>query len=142
MALAFTHPFLLSSLDSKKRSNFLCSIICCFGKRGSRRRKSKDLNASASGSGSRGSGGGGGSGGSAGDSADAAGLAGGGVALAKSGGGGVSPSAGGATSSSLAGGAKPLLQEIRPEDAGKKCIVIDLDETLVHSSFKVSSYVR
>ena len=32
---------------------------------------------------------------------------------------------------------KQLLPEIRDEDVGKKCIVIDLDETLVHSSFKV-----
>ena len=32
-----------------------------------------------------------------------------------------------------------LLQEIRPDDANKMCIVIDLDETLVHSSFKVSA---
>ena len=32
---------------------------------------------------------------------------------------------------------KQLLPEIRADDVGKKCIVIDLDETLVHSSFKV-----
>ena len=32
-----------------------------------------------------------------------------------------------------------LFQEIRPDDANKMCIVIDLDETLVHSSFKVSA---
>ena len=32
---------------------------------------------------------------------------------------------------------KQLLPELRPEHAGRKCIVIDLDETLVHSSFKV-----
>jgi len=31
---------------------------------------------------------------------------------------------------------KALLPEIRPNEADKKCIVIDLDETLVHSSFK------
>merc|ERR1712150_342748 len=31
---------------------------------------------------------------------------------------------------------KQLLPEIRSDDVGKKCIVIDLDETLVHSSFK------
>ena len=30
-------------------------------------------------------------------------------------------------------------QDIRPEDSKKMCIVIDLDETLVHSSFKVSA---
>mmetsp|Transcript_49262 Transcript_49262/g.73311 ORF Transcript_49262/g.73311 Transcript_49262/m.73311 type:complete len:396 (+) Transcript_49262:480-1667(+) len=29
-----------------------------------------------------------------------------------------------------------LLPEICPEDAGKKCLVLDLDETLVHSSFR------
>ena len=34
---------------------------------------------------------------------------------------------------------KALLPEVRPNEADKKCIVIDLDETLVHSSFKVSS---
>ena len=32
---------------------------------------------------------------------------------------------------------KFLLPDARPEDVNKKCIVIDLDETLVHSSFKV-----
>ena len=31
---------------------------------------------------------------------------------------------------------KPLLPELKPEDVNKKCLVIDLDETLVHSSFK------
>jgi RNA polymerase II subunit A small phosphatase-like protein len=30
-----------------------------------------------------------------------------------------------------------LLGEIHPDDAGKKCLVLDLDETLVHSSFQV-----
>lgn len=29
-----------------------------------------------------------------------------------------------------------LLPEIHPEDTGKKCLVLDLDETLVHSSFR------
>jgi len=29
-----------------------------------------------------------------------------------------------------------LLPEIHPHDAGKKCLVLDLDETLVHSSFR------
>ncbi|XP_022535875.2 uncharacterized protein ctdsp1 isoform X1 [Astyanax mexicanus] len=33
--------------------------------------------------------------------------------------------------------AKPLLPQIKSKDAGKICVVIDLDETLVHSSFKV-----
>jgi RNA polymerase II subunit A small phosphatase-like protein len=31
---------------------------------------------------------------------------------------------------------KPLLAELLPHDMHKKCLVIDLDETLVHSSFK------
>ncbi|KAJ2918573.1 hypothetical protein MD484_g1892, partial [Candolleomyces efflorescens] len=31
---------------------------------------------------------------------------------------------------------KPLLPPIAPEHAGRKCLVLDLDETLVHSSFK------
>lgn len=33
--------------------------------------------------------------------------------------------------------AKYLLPELIISDYGKKCVVIDLDETLVHSSFKV-----
>jgi RNA polymerase II subunit A small phosphatase-like protein len=33
---------------------------------------------------------------------------------------------------------KFLLPDPKPEDVNKKCIVIDLDETLVHSSFKVN----
>lgn len=32
---------------------------------------------------------------------------------------------------------KPLLPPIAPHHAGRKCLVLDLDETLVHSSFKV-----
>ncbi|XP_069588818.1 carboxy-terminal domain RNA polymerase II polypeptide A small phosphatase 1 [Ranitomeya imitator] len=31
---------------------------------------------------------------------------------------------------------KYLLPDVKPQDAGKICVVIDLDETLVHSSFK------
>ncbi|KAF8161011.1 HAD-like domain-containing protein [Crassisporium funariophilum] len=31
---------------------------------------------------------------------------------------------------------KPLLPPISPQHAGRKCLVLDLDETLVHSSFK------
>ncbi|KAJ3557745.1 hypothetical protein NP233_g11664 [Leucocoprinus birnbaumii] len=31
---------------------------------------------------------------------------------------------------------KPLLPPVSPEHAGRKCLVLDLDETLVHSSFK------
>ena len=34
--------------------------------------------------------------------------------------------------------AKYLLPELTIADDGKKCVVIDLDETLVHSSFKVA----
>ena len=30
-----------------------------------------------------------------------------------------------------------LLPPLKPEKANKKCVVIDLDETLVHSSFRV-----
>jgi len=30
-----------------------------------------------------------------------------------------------------------LLKPLATEDAGKKCLVLDLDETLLHSSFKV-----
>lgn len=32
---------------------------------------------------------------------------------------------------------RPLLPQAKSKDAGKICVVIDLDETLVHSSFKV-----
>jgi len=32
---------------------------------------------------------------------------------------------------------RPLLSELSPHDFGRKCLVLDLDETLVHSSFKV-----
>ncbi|EJD02830.1 NLI interacting factor [Fomitiporia mediterranea MF3/22] len=31
---------------------------------------------------------------------------------------------------------RPLLPPIAPQHAGRKCLVLDLDETLVHSSFK------
>jgi len=34
------------------------------------------------------------------------------------------------------GGAPALLPPLDPRDVGKKCLVLDLDETLVHSSFK------
>ena len=59
---------------------------------------------------------------------DAAGLPGGG--------GGGGSGAGGEAGSPSLGEEKPLLPVLRPEDANKKCLVIDLDETLVHSSFK------
>lgn len=37
---------------------------------------------------------------------------------------------------------RPLLPPIAPSHLGRKCLVLDLDETLVHSSFKVSaSYI-
>ena len=36
---------------------------------------------------------------------------------------------------------KYLLPPVRQQDVNKKCVVIDLDETLVHSSFKVSLYL-
>ena len=95
--------FLLNFADppKKRSSNFLCSIICCLGKRSSKH-KSKDKEVSANAV--------------TGDVIDAS------------------------------SGAKPpkapqkaLLPDLRPEEADKKCIVIDLDETLVHSSFKVNS---
>ncbi|KAJ7045448.1 HAD-like domain-containing protein [Mycena alexandri] len=34
------------------------------------------------------------------------------------------------------GNPKPLLPPVLPEHVGRKCLVLDLDETLVHSSFK------
>lgn len=34
------------------------------------------------------------------------------------------------------GAGRHLLPEVKVQDSGKKCVVIDLDETLVHSSFK------
>lgn len=37
---------------------------------------------------------------------------------------------------------KPLLPPASPEHAGRKCLVLDLDETLVHSSFKVRSKTK
>ncbi len=61
------------------------------------------------------------------------------AALSGSGGGGSSSLGGGGGPLSPVGrgGIKHLLPELRAEHAGRKCIVIDLDETLVHSSFKV-----
>ena len=106
--------------DSKKRSNFLCSIICCFGKRGGgsgsrrrQRRKDKDLGGlggSGGGASTGGAGGGGGGSGSnsrssaaGGDAADAAGvIASVGATAPKSGNVGIAASS--------TGGAKPLLQ--------------------------------
>lgn len=37
---------------------------------------------------------------------------------------------------------KPLLVELAPSHHGRKCLVLDLDETLVHSSFKVCFFRR
>lgn len=34
---------------------------------------------------------------------------------------------------------QPILAPLLPQDAGKKCLVLDLDETLVHSSFRLIS---
>lgn len=46
---------------------------------------------------------------------------------------------GGQSSSQLSGGrVRNLLPPVRRQDMHRKCMVIDLDETLVHSSFKVS----
>lgn len=114
----------------KKRTNFLCSIICCLGKKSTKFKGSK------------------------GDSANSS-VKGGGIGLKPtSGGGSGAGSASGAAaadvqdqksnsqggkqsgSSASAASGKHLLPEIRVQDKGKKCIVIDLDETLVHSSFK------
>jgi RNA polymerase II subunit A small phosphatase-like protein len=39
------------------------------------------------------------------------------------------------------GGQKWLLPPQRPELSGRKCLVLDLDETLVHSSFKVCALI-
>lgn len=49
---------------------------------------------------------------------------------------------GGATVESPVPEKKWLLPPLRPEFQGKKCLVLDLDETLVHSSFKVASHFR
>ena len=35
---------------------------------------------------------------------------------------------------------RPLLEPLKPDNESKKCMVIDLDETLVHSSFVVSTW--
>lgn len=81
----------------KRSSNFLCSIICCLGKRSSKH-KNKDKEVSANTS--------------TGDVIDNSG------------------------NKASKAPQKALLPDLRPEEADKKCIVIDLDETLVHSSFK------
>ena len=40
------------------------------------------------------------------------------------------------------GNPRPLLIELTPSNNGRKCLVLDLDETLVHSSFKVYLHER
>jgi RNA polymerase II subunit A small phosphatase-like protein len=48
-----------------------------------------------------------------------------------------------AAESSATGQSEPqkwLLPALRPEHKGRKCLVLDLDETLVHSSFKVHTF--
>jgi hypothetical protein len=35
-----------------------------------------------------------------------------------------------------------LLQRVLPSDANRKCLIVDLDETLVHSSFKVILQIK
>lgn len=42
--------------------------------------------------------------------------------------------------SGFGGSNRYLLPQIRHADMHKKCLVIDLDETLVHSSFKVNIF--
>ena len=100
--LQFVSLRLISIADpaKKRSSNFLCSIICCLGKRSSKHKnKDKEVSANAN----------------TGDVIDS---------------GNAKPSK---------APQKALLPDLRPEEADKKCIVIDLDETLVHSSFKVRS---
>ena len=95
--------------ETKKRSNFLCSIICCLGKKSSKYKGGKKGRDSFSvGKGNGGSG-----------------ASGSGDLCLDS------------KQNSQSKSTKQLLPEIRADDVGKKCIVIDLDETLVHSSFKV-----
>ncbi len=118
---------LLTKPGSKKRPrrNFLCSLICCLGKKdpnGTSTRRRKDRRNSSNRNDGDGVNGG-----------DAADLA---VSNLS---GGVGGTAGNAMSS--VGKGKALLPELRAEDVGKKCIVIDLDETLVHSSFKVTIFL-
>lgn len=51
------------------------------------------------------------------------------------------PSAATSMVSTPEGTSKWLLPATRPEHKGRKCLVLDLDETLVHSSFKVGVYI-
>lgn len=96
-----TPQFSPPAKDPPKKRSFLCSIICCLGKkRSSKKNKDKDN--------------------------------------ANTGGAETGHLGRDATDNSKPAKAptKALLPDIRPEEADKKCIVIDLDETLVHSSFK------
>lgn len=86
----------------KKRTNFLCSIICCLGKKSAKFKSSNDSSGAPVKSAAKSS--------ASGDVQDQKPLS------QKS--------------------SKHLLPDVGVRDAGKKCIVIDLDETLVHSSFK------
>ena len=106
----YLNKFCCVILETKKRSNFLCSIICCFGKKSTKYKNGKKDRGSFSMGKGKGIGGSGASG-----SGD--------LCLEKQ--------------NSQSKSTKQLLPEIRSDDVGKKCIVIDLDETLVHSSFKV-----
>ena len=97
--------------ETKKRPNFLCSIICCLGKKSTKLKggkKGRDSFSVGKGIGGHGSG-----------------TSGSGDLCLDS------------KQNSQKQSTKQLLPEIRADDVGKKCIVIDLDETLVHSSFKV-----
>lgn len=133
----------------------LCAIICCFGKSSKKsgsgyaksKKNGKEVNGNSAtskvasffgggGGGSAGSGGGGDSSGLDGSSNND-GLDGvvGGISLNLGLG---KPSGGQGGKASACSSSKHLLPELKAEDLGKKCIVIDLDETLVHSSFKVN----
>lgn len=106
LSLHLFNEYSFSDPPKKRGSNFLCSIICCLGKRSSKH-KNKDKEVSANNANS-------------------------GDVIDGSTGSNAKPSSKGTTASQRA-----LLPDLRPDEADKKCIVIDLDETLVHSSFKV-----
>jgi len=127
--------------DTKKRTNsFLCSIICCLGKKSTKFKGSSKSGEGGGGRGSKGASGPGTQSSSSHDVTDQKSGSSKGPAAAAAGSAAAAAAAGGnsanSSSASHPPGAKPLLPDIRPQDAGKKCIVIDLDETLVHSSFK------
>jgi len=111
-----SHPFTVQKgngvqqKETKKRPNFLCSIICCLGKKNTKYK-----------------------GGKKGRDSFSVGKGGGGHGSGTSGSGDLCLDP---KQNSQSKSTKQLLPEIRADDVGKKCIVIDLDETLVHSSFK------